>query len=91
MNLVCDRKDGGIVRIINCNYEYVLLQAETASLSEQMTLLLPQGEMQCSAVPAREGLYHVDNWQELLFARSFETLFALSAKMDAPSKKNPEP
>jgi len=64
------------VRLLNCNYEFVLLRGEDIALEENLTILLPGGEMRCTASPARAGLYRVDNWEELLFGGQFDALFA---------------
>ncbi len=68
--------EGKIIQVINCNYEYLLASGE--GLPEWMELKLPNQKytMQCSYTGQKPGLYHVDNFMELVFDGAFSELFA---------------
>lgn len=77
MELHCIMKteEGRSVRLINCNYEYVLLEEEE-DLPEKLKLLLPGSPhfMKCVKTHEKPGLYRVLNWKELLFHDGFKQL-----------------
>ncbi len=67
----------GSVRMIDCNYEFVVLSCEEGyALKPKMQIVLQGGIMCCSKIGEKEGLYHVDNMEELLFHGVFDRLFA---------------
>lgn len=67
----------GSVRMMDCNYEYVTLSSEEGrALDSELKIDLPNGIMCCSRMDEKEGLYHVDNMEELLFHGVFDELFA---------------
>lgn len=81
LNLVCRLKGGGRVRLLNSNYEYVLLEKVEGALEDRLTIVIPKGSMECVATGDKPGLYYVENWEELLFGGQYEALFT-SAKWE---------
>lgn len=61
--------DGKSIRVLNCNYEYLLVEA-SGELPDKMELRIPGTEtvMKCVKTGQKAGLYYLDNWKELLFA-----------------------
>ncbi len=78
--------DGARVHAVNCNYEYLLLENVPAGAAGRLEILVPGCEvpMRCAAAPVKPGLYQVENWQELLFAGAYETLFQMANESAAP-------
>lgn len=67
----------GHVRMVDCNYEFVILSGEEGcGLRQKLKIVLPNGIMCCSKAGQKEGLYHVDNMEELLFCGAYDELFA---------------
>lgn len=75
LNCLMKTAEGDQVRLINCNYEYVLLEAEK-ELPEKLELPLSGSPYTLKCVKAQEkpGLYRVANWKELLFKDAFKLL-----------------
>lgn len=69
---------GKTVRVLNCNYEYLLVSGE--GLPETMELKIPDNEnvLKCRYTGKKAGLYQVENWKELVFDDAFVGLFALA-------------
>lgn len=86
LNLECRTADENTVYLVDCNYKYVLLRKEAIPLPETLAILIPGGRMLCSAVKDREGLYRVENWEELLFNGRFEALFEHVRQRDIQQK-----
>ena len=79
LNRTMETADGKSIRVLNCNYEYLLVEA-SGELPDKMELRIPGTEtvMKCVKTGQKAGLYYLDNWKELLFCDAFEQLFALS-------------
>ena len=62
---------------LDCNYEYLMIKAD-AALPEKMELLIPGSKfvLECEKSTIRAGLYHIRNWEELLFHEAFNILFS---------------
>lgn len=80
MALSLKTADGKDVRVLNCNYEYILLDNSDNTLGNSLVLILPGSgrQMQCIDSGLKPGLYKVENWQELLFDGAFEQLFRMA-------------
>lgn len=69
---------GQSVRVLNCNYEYLLVSGD--SLPETMEFKLPENGniLRCRYTGKKPGLYQVENWKELVYEDAFAGLFALA-------------
>lgn len=93
LNVDLKTKDGQTVRAVNCNYEYIFLEAPLGgSLGSVVELTVPHGEdtMHCKAEPSKPGLYRVENWRDLLFDNVYEVLFNLPKREAGDGKAEPE-
>ena len=87
LNITCETTQGQTVRLLNCNFEFVLLEDPNDELDNALEILLPDGIMRCSRVPGgKSGLYQVDNWEELLFHDQFHPLFEQAKKHQTPQE-----
>ena len=88
ININLRTDSGETVHVVNCNYEYILL--DEANLKPgSMKLIIPGCElnMHCTEEKVKAGLYRIENWQELLFAGAYDKLFQTAEISEDSSEK----
>lgn len=75
LNRELQTMEGKAVRVLNCNYEYLL--AAGSKLPDTMELKIPGNEyiLKCRYTDQKPGLYRIENWKELVFSDAFSGLF----------------
>lgn len=84
LNTTLQSTSGSQVPVADINYEYIRLQ-DNVSAPDELELLIPGSPLtlQCARCPHRQGLYHIENWQELVFHDAYEHLLAGSQLRNA--------